>query len=204
MKSIYPSLIAKNQKELDLRFKKVGTLSKFLHLDIMDGKFVKNKSLMFDFKLPKTKKYYAHLMVRDPLKWIRSNYSKISGVAIHFESNNLDKSIELAKQKKKHVALVIKPRTSVKKIVPYLNKVEFILVMTVNPGKYGAKFLSNNLKKIDEIKKLNKKMDVGLDGGINDKTIKKAKKADFFICGSYLQKSDNAKESLSRLNKLAS
>ena len=71
-KTIVASIIAKSQKELNERIKKVNSLNR-IQLDIMDGKFVKNKSLMFDFKVPKGKKYEAHLMVSNPLAWIKKN-----------------------------------------------------------------------------------------------------------------------------------
>ena len=63
---IIPALIAKSQKEFDERFSKIKNLSNTFHLDVMDGKFVKNRSLMFNFKLPKNKKYVAHLMIKNP------------------------------------------------------------------------------------------------------------------------------------------
>jgi len=97
---IIPAIIAKNHNEFNERFDKVKDLSDIIHLDIMDGKFVRNKSLMFDFKLPQGKKYVAHLMVNNPEKWIDKNLGKVNSVLIHVESSK-DLSGLIDKVKKK-------------------------------------------------------------------------------------------------------
>ena len=200
-KQIIPSLIAKNKKELDKRFDKVKPHSKVFQLDIMDGKFVKNKSLMFDFSLPKGKKYEAHLMVKNPESWISRNWKKADLIIFHIESlksnSKVREIIKLIKLKRKKIGIALNPTTKVKRIIPYLNSINMILVMTVIPGRYGSKFLPNTLKKVKEIRKLKPKLNIEVDGGINDKTISKTKKAGAtsFIVGSYLQKSEDVKTS---------
>ena len=76
--------------------------------------------------------------------------------------------------------------------------------MTVNPGRYGSKFLPQTLRKIKQLKKINPRLNIGVDGGINNKTIKKASNvgASIFISGSYIQKSDNPKETIKLLMSL--
>ena len=202
-KEVIPSLIAKNQKELNERFSKIKSQFKIFQLDIMDGKFVKNKSLMFNFKLPKGKfKYEAHLMVKNPKVWIIKNWKKADTIIFHIESTNDSKYlIKLIKSKKRKVGIAINPKTNVKKIIPFLNSIDMILIMTVTPGKYGSKFLPNVLKKVKEIRKLKPKLNIEVDGGINNKTIARAKKAgaNRFILGSYLQKSKNVKKAKGKL-----
>ena len=85
-KKIIPALIAKNQRELDEKFEKVEKHSETFQLDIMDGKFVKNKSLMFLWTLPKGKKYEAHLMIQNPESWILKNWKNIDMIIFHLES----------------------------------------------------------------------------------------------------------------------
>ena len=202
MKKIIPSIIAKSQKEFDKRFSKIKNISKVFHLDIMDGKFVKNKSLNFNLTLPR-KKYQVHLMVNNPEKYIKIIHSKADTIIFHVESTkNPEKIIKLIRKKKKKVWIVLNPKISVKKIEDYLGLIDGVLVMTVTPGKYGARFLPKNLNKIKEIRKLNKKINIGVDGGINDKTIKSISKAgaNFFIVGSYIQKSENPQKALKKLN----
>lgn len=199
-KTVIPSIIAKSQKELNERISKIN--SKIYQLDFMDGKFVKNKSLMFDFKTLKEKKYEAHLMVSNPRTWILRNWKKVDTIIFHFESvKNHGEIIKLIKSKKRKIGVAINPKTSVEKLKPILGKVSMVLVMTVNPGKYGSKFLPKTLEKVKELRKLKPRLNIEVDGGINDKTIHKAFKsgANSFIVGSYIQKSENPRETLKNL-----
>lgn len=202
-KVIVPAIIAKTQKELDKRIKKVKNHAKLLQLDVMDGKFVKNKSLWFDFKLPKTKcRYEAHLMIKYPKKWIEKNSRKVHRIYIHSEScKDLGKVIRIAKKKRKKVGIAINPKTTVRKIRKYLNRIDSVLVMTVKPGKYGNRFVPSALKKVRALRKLKPKLNIEVDGGISPKTIKKASDAgaDLFVSGSYIMKSRNAKKAIKKL-----
>ena len=202
-KQILPSLIAKNQKEFDERFEKVKNLSKTFHLDVMDGRFVKNKSLNFDLTPPR-KKYQVHLMVNNPEKYAKIIYSKADAIIFHLKATkNPEKLLEFIKSKKRKSGIAINPNTSVKSLTPYLKKVNMVLVMTVNPGKYGAKFLPKTLKKVRQLRKLKPRLKIILDGGINDKTIRRASAsgANDFVVGSYLQKSENPRQAISELRK---
>lgn len=202
--AIIPSIIANSQEELERRIKSVN--SNVYQLDVMDGQFVKNKSLIFDFKAPRSKKYEAHLMVKNPESWIEKNWRKVDAIAFHFEAvKNPDKIIGLIKNKKRKVGLAINPGTKIGKIKIHLDEIDFVLVLTVQPGKYGSKFIPATLKKIRQIKKIKPKMEIEVDGGINDKTILKAKKAgaNRFVVGSYIQNNSNPKKIFSKLKKIA-
>lgn len=205
MKSqILPSIIAKSQKEFDGRFEKVKNLGNTIHLDVMDGKFVKNKSLLFDLTLPR-KKYQIHLMVQNPGKYIKIIHRKAETIIFHLEScknkEEVEKIIKLINGKGKKVWIALNPKTSVRKLENYIKLINGVLFMEVAPGKYGAKFLPKTLEKIRELRKMNKKINIGVDGGINDKTIGKAKKAgaNIFTVGSYLQKAKNPKKAMREL-----
>ena len=201
---VIASIIAKNQKELNERLKKTAPVRNF-QLDVMDGKFVKNKSLMFDFKLPKVKgNYEAHLMIKNPELWIKKNAIKVNTIIFHYEAvKDVGKTIKLIKSKKKRVGIAINPNTSIEKIKPYLDQVYLILIMTVHPGKYGAKFVLSTLKKIKQLRKMKRKLNIEVDGSINDKTVIRVIKAgaNMFVSGSYLQKSKNIKDSVAKLKK---
>lgn len=207
-KIILPSIIANSQKELDERINNVKNSSGTFHLDVMDGKFVKNKSLMFDFKVLKGKKYQAHLMVNNPLSWINKNWKKVDVIIFHPEPFKDNKKIleivDLIKSKRRKVGLAINPKTSIEKIRPYLGYIDLVLIMTVNPGKYGGKFLPQTLKKIKQFRMINPRLNIGVDGGINDKTIKKVSNsgANIFVSGSYIQKKDNPKKTIKLLMNL--
>ena len=209
-KYIIPSIIAKNQKELVKIINKVKNHSSLLQLDVMDGRFVKNQSINFEFKLPKTKcKYEAHLMVKNPHPWIEKYAKNVNMILFHIEpirdKKEIKEIIKQIKKKKKKVGIAINPKTRIKTIKPYLKDVDQVLIMTVNPGKYGAKFLPATLKKVRELRKLKPNLQIEVDGSINDKTIKAASEAgaNKFISGSYLQKSRNIKKAIGVLKGLA-
>jgi len=242
---IIPSIIAKNQDELNYRLKKVK-FSKIIHLDIMDGKFIKNKSLMFNIKLPKgfllkcpnstsvnhmkkymgwnsehaqkpqqvfhrwfltlrKRKYEAHLMMKNPIKWINNNYKRVDLIIVHHESENIKKAIELIKKCKRKIGIAINPQTSLKelKIIP-IEEIDTLLIMTVYPGKYGSSFLPAALKKVSEARRHYPHINLEVDGGINDKTITKALHAgaNKFVIGSYLQNSDKPRRKMRGLKRL--
>src|SRR3990172_10386151 len=202
-KLIIPSIIANSQKELNERIKKIE--SEFYHLDIMDGKFVKNKSLWFSWILTRGRKYEAHLMVKNPEIWITKNWKKVDTIIFHLESGeNPEEMIKLIRSKRKKVGIAINPKTSVEKVKPFLNKISIVLVMAVNPGKYGSRFLPKALEKVKDLKKLNKKIDIEVDGGMNLENIRKASKtgANRFAVGSYLQNSENPKKAFEELRRI--
>ena len=165
-----------------------------LHLDPMDGKFVKNRSIMFpsfikkiDTKLRKE----AHLMVNNPEKWIPKFKGIVKKIFVHVEScNDIKGCIKIARKNKLKIYLTIKPKTKVDKVIPYIKKINGIMIMTVEPGKAGQKFMKEMLKKVIYIRKLDKKIDIYVDGGIDEKTAKLAKKAgaNHLVAGSYLLK----------------
>ena len=196
MKKIIPSIISNSQKELNQLVKKILKFSDIFHLDVMDGKFVKNKSLSFPFRLPRNKRYQAHLMIDNPEKWIRKNTRKIDTTIFHIESLNshdeTEEIISLIKSKKSKVGIAVNPKTPIEKIFPYIEEISLVMIMAVNPGKYGAEFLPDTLKKISRLKKFSK-IKIQADGSMNDKTISKTSKAgaDLFAVGSYIQKSED-------------
>ena len=204
-KKIIPSIIAKNQKEVDERIKKVGKYTRVFHLDVMDGKFVKAKSLDFDFTIPDKFSYGVHLMVKNPLKWVEKNAKSSKMIIFHYESckneGEILELIDLIRKKGKKVGIAINPKTSIVKVRDFANKIDLILIMAVNPGKYGAKFIPGCLDKAKSIKRHYPKLLIEIDGGINNKTIAKAGKsgANQFIVGSYLQNSEDVGESLNEL-----
>ena len=206
-KTIVPSIIAKSQKELNERIRKVKD-SELMQLDIMDNKFVKNKSLFFNFQVPKNKKYEAHLMVKKPGEWIKKNWSKVNTIIFHVEScgneSEVKDLIKLIKSKKRKAGIAINPRTSINKVKPYLKNINMVLIMTVIPGKYGSRFLPNNLKKIKQFRKLKPNLNIEVDGGISLKTINTVNKAgaNSFVSGSYIQNNKNPKKAIKKLQEL--
>ena len=205
---IIPSIIAKNQSELTTRIAKVKNHCSIYQIDVMDGKFLKNSSFQFDFKLPKSKhKVEAHLMVNDPLEWTKQHYKQVNTIIAHIESFKTPKQIKafitFVHKKRKKAGLAIKPRTPLKKMSPYIKHLDMITIMTVHPGKYGSTFLPSTLKKVSSLRKKFPKLTIEVDGGITDKTVNQAAQAgaNQFISGSYLQKAKDIKVAMSNLQK---
>lgn len=201
-KAIIGSIIARSQEELNKRIDKVKDHTSFLQLDIMDGLFVPNHSLDFDFELPPGCRYEAHLMVNDPEMWILRNCNNVDTILVHFESTkDPQRIIGLVRDKGRRFGFAINPETPLDKIKNHLNKIEQLLVMTVNPGFYGSEFLPETLNKVKEARELRPDLDIEVDGGIDAGTIRMASEsgANMFVSGSYLMNSDNVKEAVQRL-----
>lgn len=200
---IIPTIIAKNQNELNSLLNKYKKYFNYLQLDIMDGKFVKNKSNWFNFKLSKSYRYEAHLMVEDPEKWIKKNYSKFDAVIANFERvKNPLELIKFVKSKNKKIGFAINPETSIRKLWPYLKYLDRILILMVHPGKYNAKFMPKSLNKIKELRKTYAN-NIEVDGHMNPETIEQCRRvgANLFAVGSYLKDSKNLVVPIRLLNR---
>lgn len=202
-KIIIPAIIAKNQNELDERLSKVLEFADLIQLDIMDNKFVPNSSLFFDFTLPKTSsRFEAHLMIDDPAEWIEDNWRKVDTILIHYEScKNLDSIVKKVKQHRKQIGFVVNPETPIKVLGSYLDVIDQVLIMTVNPGFYGSPFLSEVLEKISALREMKPNLNIEVDGGITPATIGFVDKAgaNMFVSGSYIVKSQNVMEAIDNL-----
>ena len=178
----------------------------------MDGKFVPNTSfedmgVIRGINMVTKYKMDVHLMVDNPLEYINNlNNMNIEYITIHLE---IDKNIKYLISKIKElgykVGLSIKPNTSVIDLKPYLNDIDMVLLMSVEPGMGGQSFIENTTTKIKELKELiketNKDIIIEVDGGINNETISKIKDIDIAVVGSYITKSDNYYKQVEELNK---
>lgn len=190
------------------------TNAEYIHIDVMDGEFVPSKSFIYNdlkeiFKKNK-KKIDIHLMVDNPLKYILE-YKNLNPeiITIHSEINkNIYDYIDLIKSYNIKVGLSLKPKTSVETIEKYLNKIDNVLIMSVEPGKGGQKFMDSVLYKIDILEKLrnenNYNYKISIDGGINKDTIAKVKKVDFVISGSYVCMSNDYQSKINELRSISS
>jgi ribulose-phosphate 3-epimerase len=197
-KIVVPAVIAKNQEELEGIFEKISSHADLVQLDVMDGRFVPNHSLDFDFRLPQGKyTYEAHLMVDDPDIWIATHGTRMDTIIAHFESptTSLD-TIRSIRDLGKRAALALNPETEIEQISEYLDDLDQVLVMTVNPGFYGSPFLPEVMTKITKLRQIKPALDIEVDGGIKPETIAMVDRAgaNLFVSGSYLVKSDNMQE----------
>lgn len=217
MVEISPSLLSANfanlQKDLDeLKKSKI----KYIHLDIMDGKFVPNISFGFPIiKKIRKDNYFifdTHLMIDDPIRYI-DDFKKSGSdiITIHYEAcSNLDETIEKIKSSGLKVGLSFKPKTDINKIIPYLKKIDLCLVMSVEPGFGGQSFMEDSLEKIKTIKKYidenNLSCLVEVDGGIKDYNLKKVidAGADLVVSGSdiFSNKENSICEQIEKYKKI--
>ena len=185
---IIPAILAYSRSDFVKTYRRLSKLSKKIHIDVMDGKFVSQKNQLF-----KAKNASYHLMVREPTK-----YSVKGTVLFHVETKNVDKSIAFFKKKGCKVGLVLKPETSVSKVKPYLSSVDEVLILTVHPGRQGSPFIRSCVKKIGQLRKIFCGT-ISVDGGMNENTVKFVKNADVIYVGSALVKAANPARIFARL-----
>lgn len=169
----------------------------YIHLDIMDGKFVSNNSFSeeeIDLIVNNSnKKLDVHLMVENPEEYIdRYNLNNVEFITIHYESSNVLNAINKIKSINKKVGISIKPNTNLEVLYPILDKLDLVLLMSVEPGKGGQKFIESTLFKIEKLKgkiqERNLNILISVDGGINENNYKECKKkgTDILVIGSSL------------------
>ena len=181
---------------------KVRGKAQRIMIDIMDGEFVPNTSLDFDFKLQDGLEYEAHLMVEKPLDWVKENADKANTAILHLETlDNLRSAIDYVENKGLEVTLALKPETKIDEVLPYLGEVQGILIMTVSPGKYGGKFLPETLEKVKKLRETDDTIPIEVDGGMNPRNARLAREsgANIFASGSYIFKSDDIDKALKEL-----
>ena len=176
----------------------------YIHVDMMDGIFVENSNFTVQdlkkmFKNTK-KKLDVHMMVCSPNKYVK-DFAKMPNVeylTLHTESHRRPIDvINMIRHTPMKVGLAINPETKVSHIVPMLNHLDQVLVMSVKPGKGGQKFMEEILYKIETLKELREQNGyhyvINVDGGINEETAKLVKEAgaDMVVSGSYVCKSED-------------
>lgn len=201
---IFPSIMAKSQQELDAMLNNLKGAAKVIHLDIADGKFVPNTSLWFKFKLSSHFRYTAHLMIEHPKRWIIKYGKKVDLCIVQWETiKDKKKFIAWMKRKKQKIAFALKPETKVKPLMSFLKDIDYILILTVHPGFYGGRYLRAPLAKIKLIKKINPRIKIIVDGGMNPIRVQAAARAgaDYCVSGSFITKVAKPKERMRLMEK---
>ena len=176
----------------------------YIHLDIMDGKFVPQKTHEFQYLELSNKKLQVHLMVSNPIEFINKyNLPNVESIIIQTEIDGIEELITYIKSLNKKVGLALNPETNIDELFPYLDNLDYILVLTVHPGLGGQKMLKEVTLKIDELKKLreekNLNFEIIVDGGVNDETIDLVKSADIAVVGSFICMHDDFNIQINKL-----
>ena len=212
-KQVIPTVFA---TDLDTFLQKLNKLSfaKFLHLDFMDGQFVKNSSISLEEMKRAISKYphitfEIHLMAYEPQQYIEIIKSmNIKKVHIQYEafknSQALEDAVDEFKREKIKVSLVLNPSTPPQKAISFIEEIDSIMLMSVWPGKEGQTFIESTFEKISFLRNSLPSIDIQIDGGIKDTNIRKITRsgANILSIGSYIFKNNLPKDNYERLSYL--
>lgn len=171
---IIPAILVQDHKTFVERLRLVEGLAKTVQIDCMDGHFVNNRTWYEAQPMVTTLGIELHLMVSDPLStvWLWRRIPQLVRAIWHVEIP-IDHAALIRECRTLGIAcgLAISPETSVEKVAPYLNDIDEVLVLGVNPGWSGQTLVASTLEKITAIKHMNTEVDVGFDGGANKENL---------------------------------
>lgn len=212
LQKIIPTNFALDKKTFEEKLEKLKFSPK-IHLDFMDGKFTQNKSISLD-EMSKIKDmnnfFEIHLMAYNPEQYLHKilelNIRKVLiQEEIFKEKKNIKKTIDIFKTHDLELFIVLNPDTNINRIKSYLKYIDGIMIMSVWPGKQGQKFIENTYQKIQEIRDfVCEGYPLQIDGGINDKNIKKLidASANILSIGSFISSNENPEKVFNKLKKM--
>lgn len=204
---VIPAILAKDFFEFKQKLSKVENSVDFVQIDVMDGRFVPNKTFQDIEKIKEIEtktKFEIHLMVQEPRQEIEkwSHLPFCFRIVFHIEAEpNSEKLIDLVKRYNLEAGIAINPETPLRKIKNILDKLDCVIIMGVNPGFSGQKFQPMILDKIKEIKKIAPSLICEVDGGVNFKNAKKIKEAgaDVLVSASAIFEAKDVQRAIERL-----
>ena len=207
---ISPSILASDYANLAYELRKIETAD-LIHVDVMDGHFVPNISIgapvTAAIKKVCSVPFDVHLMISHPLQYVE-DFAKAGADIICFHTeceDDIDQTIDKIHSLGKAAALAVKPNTPIEAVLPYLDKIAMVLVMTVEPGFGGQAFMKEVLPKVAAVRALRPDMDIEVDGGVNADTVRLAAQAgaNVFVAGSAVFKSDSPAATIAALKAAA-
>ena len=214
MTIISPSILSADFSKLGEDVKRVSESgAEWIHIDVMDGNFVPNISfgmpIIKAIRDKSDKLFDVHLMINEPGRFIDDFISAGADlITIHYESEkHIDRTIQYIKSKGIKVGLALNPGTSTSLIKDLIQELDMVLIMSVNPGFGGQKFIPYAINKIKEIKEFsrlyNKNLLIQVDGGIDANNIKEVVEAgaNVIVAGSAVFKNNNIEENIKNLKE---
>jgi ribulose-phosphate 3-epimerase len=215
MKLIAPSILASDFNKLGDDIEMINqSEADYIHCDVMDGVFVPNIS----FGIPVIQSIHkisrkpldVHLMIVNPEKYIKDFYEAGAAIiTVHYEAcNHLHRTIQQIKELGIKASVCLNPHTSVSLLDDVIAELDMVLLMSVNPGFGGQKFIENTYRKVKELKDLilkrNSNALIEVDGGVNFEVGRKLFDAgtDVLVAGSFVFGSDNPLQTIEKLKKL--
>ena len=211
MVKVAPSILAANFEQLEDEIKEVVQAgADYIHVDVMDGEFVNNETPgleMYERARKATDIIIdTHLMVENPENWI-DDFSKSDIITFHLEAVDEETAytiIERLHELEIKAGISIKPDTPVEEIMPYLDRIDMVLVMLVEPGWGGQKMMEECLEKVTIIREAYPDIDIEVDGGINLENVQKVKEAgaNVIVAGTAVFKAINKQDAIIKLKSL--
>jgi len=215
MKFIAPSILSADFSKLGDEIRSVEEAgADWIHIDVMDGHFVPNITIgpliVEAARRITSLPLDVHLMIENPDRYIE-DFAKSGAdlISVQVEACiHLNRTIQLIKSLDLRAGVVLNPSTSLSAIEWILEDVDFVMIMSVNPGFGGQKFIPNSLDRIRALRKMIQDRGLSvlieIDGGVNEKTIKDISDAgiDVFVAGSAIFKSPDYKETISKFREL--
>lgn len=209
-KEIIPVINVKTRQKFEERLRCLSKFSDIFQVDVADGKFTAWKNWNFPEELKAIKnirgKFELHLMVNNPEMavplWLETGPKRI---IVHLEAlKNFSAVYQMCKKAKVELALALKPNTPTEDIEEHLDQINFVVFLGVMPGPSGQKFEWYVLDKIKALRKKYPRLNIEIDGGVNETTLPEALKAgaNYFAVGSFIFEGENPKEKIIRLRKL--
>ncbi len=177
----------------------------YLHVDVLDGSFGTSDKTHYEYLHESKKPLNVHLMVSRPFDYI-ATYANMGAESITIQAeleDDLEGLLHYIKTLGLKCGLALSPSVPVDKVLPYIEELDEVLVLCVEPGKGGQKMIEEVLYKIDELVDLREsrgyEFEIFVDGGVNDETVKSVARADAVVAGSYIVKSEDFQERIDKL-----
>lgn len=218
MAEIIPAIIAENYKELEEKIKAVEGFCEWVQIDVMDGKFVLQKTFNHSAELALLKtplKLEAHLMVEHPWHFVYDfAIVGVKRILVHYEAvsyrldaeNVFDEMLTKCHLTSCEFGIAINPETPIEVLEPYILKIDIVLVMGVKPGRAGQIFKENVLAKIKSLRRKYPGVKIEVDGGVNLDTASAILKsgADVLVAGSVIWQAEDKREIIDKLKNIKS